>query len=54
MRNEAFEQSINECYGTIVICGVTFYAADILRELDPTCYRIALYETEAYDDAEVD
>lgn len=54
MRVERFEDTINELYGTFTVCGVTFYAADILRELDPTCYRIALYETEAYDDVEVD
>ena len=39
-RNEAFDEFLNECYGTITIAGMTYHAGDILLECDPIAYRV--------------
>lgn len=41
---EAYEEMLNEGYGTVTIGYSEFYPADILRELEPVTYRVGLSE----------
>jgi len=43
---EQFEEMIDEIYPEIKIGTLTFSPSRVLRELDPTAYRIGLYEYE--------
>lgn len=36
-----FENYLNEIYGDIDICGLTYAAADALKRVDPIAYRCA-------------
>ena len=36
---QAYEDMLDECYGTVEIAGFTFDTARALRELDPIAYR---------------
>ncbi len=38
----AYEQMLNEVYGTVNICGMTFDQGTVLKELDPTAFRCGL------------
>ena len=44
-----YEDMLNE-EGEVKVCGLTFYPADILREMDPTAYRCGLND---YNDSEL-
>lgn len=46
---DEYEDMLNEG-GEVKICGMTFYPADILREMDPTAYRCGLND---YNDSEL-
>ena len=41
---ELFEELLNDCYPLVEIGSCTFYPADIMKELDPTCFRIGTQE----------
>ena len=43
-----FEDYINDSYGRIEICGMVFFASDILKECDPIAYRVYLSDFESY------
>jgi DNA repair exonuclease SbcCD ATPase subunit len=38
---EQYEDALNS-EGEVKVCGMTFYPADIIKELDPTAYRCGL------------
>lgn len=44
MRNEIFDEVLDECYPAIKIGNIVFYASDILAKCDEVAYREALYE----------
>ena len=46
---DAFEEQVNELHDDIVICGMTFLAGRVLREVDPIAFRCGYLE---YADAE--
>ncbi len=35
-----YEEYLNEVYGTVEICGMTFKAGNVLRELDETAFNV--------------
>lgn len=37
--DEAFQEFVNELNDTVTICGYDFDPAQVLREVDPICYR---------------
>lgn len=41
---EMFEEILDECYEEVKIGCCTFYPSDIMKELDPTCFRIGAQE----------
>ena len=41
---ESYEEMLNECHPEVTIGYSTFSPADIMRELDPPCYRIGFTE----------
>lgn len=41
-----FEQELNEVYGTVEICGMTFDQGTALKELDPVAFRCALADQD--------
>lgn len=53
---EQLDISINECredQGEITVCGITFDASEILKELDPIAYRCAFADfSSEYHEAE--
>jgi hypothetical protein len=53
-RDEMFDEMLDECYHTVKIAGITFFASDILFECDPIAYRVALsdYKSARCDDGE--
>jgi len=40
--DDQFQDELNELYGTVTICGMTFDQGSALRELDPIAFRCAL------------
>ena len=36
---EAYEESLNEIYGEVEICGMSFQAGSALKDLDPIAFR---------------
>jgi len=45
-----FDQYLDEVYGTIEVCGVVFYASQILKAIDPIAYRCYLNDYESMGD----
>uniref|UniRef100_A0A6M3LYE6 Uncharacterized protein n=1 Tax=viral metagenome TaxID=1070528 RepID=A0A6M3LYE6_9ZZZZ len=41
-----FEEQLNELYPPAQICGITFDAGRILKELDPIAFRCYLHDSE--------
>ena len=37
-----FEQMLNDIYGDVSICGMSFQQGSALKELDPTAFRCAM------------
>ena len=37
-----FEYQLNENYGDVDVCGMTYSAGTVLREVDPTAFRCAM------------
>lgn len=46
---ERFNEMLDELHPTYEIAGVTLYPSQILKNCDPTAYRIALSEFEDYE-----
>lgn len=42
-----FDEALNDSYPEVVIGGMTFYPAQILKECDPIAYRCALADFES-------
>ena len=38
LTEDEYEDTLNEIYGTVEVCGMTFDSGRILRELDPTAF----------------
>ena len=38
----AYEEMLNDCYGTVTICGIEFEQGTALKELDPIAFRCGL------------
>jgi hypothetical protein len=45
---EQFDEYLNDCHDPVVIAGILFYPADILKECDPIAYRVFLNDFESY------
>lgn len=52
MRNEAFDEMLDECYAPMKIGDMIFYASDILYCCDPLAYRIGVQEMIDYMEEE--
>ena len=52
----AFVNYLNECYGDVEICGMTYPAAEVLKDADPVAFYCIKFEfiseefEEVYDD----
>jgi len=46
LTDEEFEDVLNNIYGDINICGMTFDSGYVLRELDPTAFRCGKIDYE--------
>jgi len=53
---EAYEEQLSECYGTVAICGLEYDSGHALKNLDPVAFRCGvadmLADSETY--AEID
>jgi hypothetical protein len=36
---EMYEEMLDDCEGPVELCGITYSASHVLREVDPTAYR---------------
>jgi hypothetical protein len=45
---EQFDEYINDSHDPVMIAGILFYPADILKECDPIAYRVFLNDFESY------
>ena len=39
MAEEMYDEMLDDCEGTVTLCGMTYSASHVLREVDPTAYR---------------
>jgi uncharacterized protein YlxW (UPF0749 family) len=39
LTDEKYDEMLDDCYGEVNICGMTFYSSVAFRELDPIAYR---------------
>ena len=46
LTEDEYEDVLNEIYGTVEVCGMTFDSGAILRELDPTAFRCGQVDYE--------
>lgn len=51
MTDEQYEEALNEMYGEVSICGMTFNAGHALKELDPIAFNCGKAD---YEDANGD
>lgn len=50
-----FDDFLDDCYQTVTVAGMEFYASDILKSCDPVAYRCAKVDYESdYDLDDVD
>ena len=47
-RNQEFDEMLDDCYEPVKIGFGTFYASDILYNLDPIAYQIGVSEFEDF------
>ena len=47
---DRFEEILDEIYGEVEICGMTFSSGYALRELDLTAFRCSLADAQDYED----
>jgi hypothetical protein len=45
---EQFDEYLNDSHEPVMIAGILFYPADILKECDPIAYRVFLNDFESY------
>jgi hypothetical protein len=45
---EQFDEYLNDSHDPVMIAGILFYPADILKECDPIAYRVFLNDFESY------
>ena len=45
---EQFDEYLNDSHEPVMIAGILFYPADILKECDPIAYRCYLNDFESY------
>ena len=50
--NNVFDDILDDCYGDVVICGITFSPSQILKACDPIAYRVYLADYENNRQAE--
>lgn len=43
---EEYEEQLNDIFGTVEICGMTFDSGRALKELDPTAFRVGMSDIE--------
>lgn len=43
-----YDDILDECYPSYKMCGIEFYASQILRECDPVAYRCDLVDEQSY------
>uniref|UniRef100_A0A6M3L9T8 Uncharacterized protein n=2 Tax=viral metagenome TaxID=1070528 RepID=A0A6M3L9T8_9ZZZZ len=41
-----YKEMLDECYGTVQICGMEYDASYVLKEIDPTAYRCGMSDYE--------
>ncbi len=39
MAEEMYDEMLDDCEGPVTLCGMTYSASQVLREVDPTAYR---------------
>jgi hypothetical protein len=39
MAEEMYDEMLDDCEGPVTLCGITYSASQVLREVDPTAYR---------------
>lgn len=44
---EQFDEYLNDCHDPVMIAGILFYPADILKECDPIAYHCYLNDFES-------
>lgn len=52
--NDQYKEMINDCYGSVTICGTAYDQGDALEALDPVIFRCGLgdYESEIQSELE--
>ena len=43
---EEFDNHLDEVYGNIDVCGISYPASRVLKDVDPTAYRVAMSDYE--------
>ena len=43
----AYDEMLDEIYGTVEICGMTFDSSRVLKEMDPIAYRVGMSDMES-------
>lgn len=44
-----YDDMLDECYGDVDICGITFNSSYALKELDPIAYRCGFLDYQEYE-----
>ena len=44
---EAYDEMLNDVYGTVIIAGYEYDTAQALKEVDPIAYRVGMNDYEA-------
>ena len=50
MTEEEYEEVLDELFGEVDICGMTFSSGQALKELDPTAFRCGKVDEESEHD----
>ena len=50
---ESFEESLDDMYPEVTICGITFSASRVLREMDPIGFQVSMSDYADNMDIEV-
>ena len=46
LSERSFEESLNERFGDVDVCGTSYPAGTVLRTADPTAFRVAMADEE--------
>ena len=44
---EEYDDMLDDCYGEIEVCGLTYWASSLLKRIDPIAYRCGLSDYES-------